>query len=82
MGCKGTIVLEMDYRVSVCLIIIIIIIIRLYIAINELQMDVKQYIYSINQSYYIGGFLLVSLFRATTPFITSMVPSHLTFLLR
>ena len=44
-GCKRALVLEMEVRVSVRLIIIIII--RLYIAINELQWDLKP-IQSIN----------------------------------
>ena len=43
---KKNLVLEMEDRVSFYLIIII----RLYITINELQRDVKQY--SINQSFY------------------------------
>ena len=45
MGCKRTLVLEMENMIYVYLIISIII--RLYIAANELQRDVKQYsIYS------------------------------------
>ena len=39
MGCKRNLALEMEDMVSVCLIIIIIV--RLYIAINEVQRDVK-----------------------------------------
>ena len=46
LGCKRTLVLEMEVRVSVCLIIIIII--CLYIAINELKRDIKPN--TINQS--------------------------------
>ena len=38
-GCKRTIVLEVEDRVSVCLVIIIII--RLYIAINDLHRDIN-----------------------------------------
>jgi len=45
MVCKKFLVLEMEDRVSVCLSIILII--RLYIAIDELQRDVKP-IQSIN----------------------------------
>jgi len=50
MGCERSLVLEMEVRVSLKFIIIIII--RLFIAITELEKDIKQY--SINQCFCSG----------------------------
>ena len=70
MGCKRTLIFEIEVRVSVYLIIIITT--RIYIAINVVHMDVKQY--SINQLLIIGKYL--NILNDTSPQYTQQLLLH------